>query len=225
MLWLIECIYCNNFVYHLKDGRLKCSKCHKKTSKEKINKTITLIDAFVHNETALHTSKRLQLSYVSVQNYFRTFRSLCSIISEREYEMKRHLPCEFEEYFYLENTKKNKREATFDAQNFLTFDYHQHIYTLLLPSLQKYKTQLLEDNAEGVYIETFKKFKRESRLIKVHQYDNNIVKFWNYFEEQILPYKGVKNEAFIYFLKEFEFKYNHTQKEAKELLIKEYFQL
>ena len=33
----------------------------------------------------------------------------------------------------------------------------------------------------------------------------------------------LKNQSFIYFLKEFEFKYNHTKDEAKELLIQYYF--
>jgi len=224
MLWLSECLYCGEFVYHLSDGRLKCSVCHKKISKEKINKIITLIDAFAEDETARHTAKRLDLSYVSVQRDFHHFRLLAATISEREYQNIRHLSCEFEEYFYLEETKKQKQEAVFDAKNFLTFDYQNHIYTLLLPSLQKYKNQFLEDNIEGAYIETFKKFKRESRLIKVSKYDNNIVQFWHYFEEKIKPYKGIKNETFIYFLKEFEFKYNHTKQEVKELLIKEYFQ-
>jgi len=225
MLWLTECLYCGEFVYHLKDGRIKCSKCKKKISKEKINKIITLIDAFVENKTARHTAKNLAISYITVQRNFQNFRLLAANISERKYQQIRHLACDFEEYFYLEETKKQKKEAIFDAQNFLTFDYQNHIYTLLLPSLKKYKNQFLEDNVEDAYIETFKKFKRESRLIRVSKYDNNIVQFWHYFEERIKSYKGIKNETFIYFLKEFEFKYNHTKEEAKVLLIKEYFKI
>ena len=182
-----------------------------------------LIDAFVENETALHTSKRLQISYVSVQKYFTNFRLLTNIISEHEYELLRHKECEFEEYFYLENIKRNQRDAVFDAHNFLTFDYQGHIYTLLLPSLQKYKKQFLEDNVEGSYIDTFKKFKRESKIIKISKYENNIGRFWDYFEKRILDYKGVNQESFGYFLKEFEFKYNHSKEEAKNLLISEYF--
>ena len=52
---------------------------------------------------------------------------------------------------------------------------------------------------------------------------NNIVSFWDYFEKAILKYKGIKNNSFVYFLKECEFKYNHTNNEAIELLIEEYF--
>ena len=223
MIWLTECLYCHNFVYHLADGRVKCSVCQKKLSKEKINKTLTLMHSFIKNESAYHTAKRLHLSYQSVQKQFQLFRMLCATISEDEYEKIRHLACEYEEYFYLENSKKNKKEAIFDAQNFLTFDYDGHIYTLLMPSLQKYKQQLLQDNVEDTYIQTFKKFKRESKLIRLSKNQNNITKFWDYFEKNILHYKGVKSETFGYFLKEFEFKYNHTQDESIELLIQYYF--
>lgn len=216
LLWLTECIYCSNFVYHLNDGRLKCYKCHKKISKKKINKIITLIDAFIENETALQTSKRLQLSYASVQKSFLFFRLLCSVISQNEYDKIKNLPCEYEEYFYIENSKKKIQKSIFEAINFLTFDYNNHIYTILLPPIVNYSEDSFSDKE-------FKKFKRDSKLIKVNRYHNNINKFWNYLEKNILHYKGVDKDKFGYFLKEIEFKYNHSKEEAKDLLIKEYF--
>jgi len=222
MTWLVECIYCGHFLYHLNDGRIKCSLCHKKNSKEKINKTITLIYAFINNESALYVSKRLNISYISTSKYYKTFRELCAKISEDEYEKVRGLKCEYEEYFYLESSKKQK-DAVFDAYNFLTFDYENHIYTIMMPSLRKYKHQFLEDNVEDAYIDEFSKFKRDAKLIKVSNYFNNIVQFWEYFEKSILIYKGINVQSFAYFLKEFEFKYNHTKDEAIELLIKSYF--
>jgi len=223
MEWLTQCISCKSEVYLLGDGRVKCTKCHKKISLQKINKISTLIQCFIEDESALSASKRLQISYVSVQKYYDTFRLLCAQICEREYEQLRDLQCEYEEYFYLENSKSFEREAVFDAHNFLTFDYADHIYTLLLPSLHQYKTQMLEDNIQGAYIEEFIKFKRLSRIIKVSKYLNNIVHFWEYFEKFILKYKGVNDEKFAYFLKEAEFKYNHSKEKAKDLLKEEYF--
>jgi len=216
MLWLTECIYCSNFVYHLKDGRLKCYKCHKKISKNKLNKVLTLIDAFIENETALHTSNRLKLSYVSIQKYFLTFRILSGVISQNEYEKCKNLSCEYEEYFYIEDSKKKQKESLFEAINFLTFDYQNHIYTILLPSITKYKNDSLNDTE-------FKKFKRDSKLINIRKKHNNINSFWKYLEKSLLPYKGIDKKNFGFFLKEIEFKYNHTKEEAKKLLIKEYF--
>lgn len=221
--WRTQCIACKSEVYLLGDGRVKCTKCHKKISLQKLNKIVTLLESFIEDESALSVSKRLKLSYVSVQKHYDTFRILCAQTSEKEYEKVRALQCEYEEYFYLESSKKLKREAIFDAHNFLTFDYNNHIYTLLMPSLYKYKTQMIEDNIEDAYIDEFKKFKRQSRIIKVNKHLNNIVFFWDYFEKSIRKYKGVSDEKFGYFLKESEFKYNHTKDKAKDLLIQEYF--
>ncbi len=223
MRWTTECIYCQNFVYILGDGRVKCSRCYKKASLNKINKIITLIVAFSKNENALAISNRLLLSYVSVQKYYKEFRILTARICENEYEALRHRSCQYEEYFYLENSKKMEKEAVFDAHNFLTFDYDNHIYTLLMPSLHQYKNQFIRDGVDDVYSDEFNKFKRDNKIIKISQHHNNIVKFWDYFEKMILRYKGVKSTFFAYYLKEYEFKYNHTQDEAIELLIKNYF--
>ena len=223
MEWLRQCISCKSDVYFLGDGRTKCIKCHKKISLQKLNKISTLIQCFIEDESALSVSKRLHLSYVSVQKYYDKFRFLSAQICEREYESLRNLQCEYEEYFYLESSKSLEREAVFDAHNFLTFDYANHIYTILLPSLHQYKMQMIEDNIQGAYIDEFIKFKRLSRIIKVNRYLNNIVHFWEYFEKSILKYKGVSDEKFAYFLKEIEFKYNHSKERAKDLLKEEYF--
>ena len=223
MNWFNECLFCNNFVYILADGRVKCSRCQKRVSLEKINKIMLIIQAYVNDESALALSKRTHLSYNSIQKHYEKLRNISAFICEYEYEKLRTIKCEYEEYYYLENSKKLKREAIFDAHNFLTFDYKNHIYTILMPSLQQYKKQLFEDSVEGSYIDEFQRFKRNAKIIKVNNHYNNIISFWDYFEKSILKYKGIKNDSFIYFLKECEFKYNHTKEEAIELLIEEYF--
>jgi transposase-like protein len=182
-----------------------------------------IIESFINNESALSLCKRTKLSYVSIQKYYKKLRVLAAHICEKEYEDIRSHDCEYEEYYYLENSKKLKKEAVFDAHNFLTFDYSEHIYTILMPSLQQYKKQFFEDQVEKSYIDEFNRFKRNSKIIKVDKHFNNIISFWEYFEDFILKYKGIKNDSFIYFLKECEFKYNHTKDEAIELLIEAFF--
>ncbi|MEN4053868.1 transposase [Sulfurimonas sp. NWX79] len=225
MQWLEKCLWCQGYVYILNDNRIKCSQCNKKISRNKINKIFTIIEAYINNESALQLANRMQVSYTSIHSYYEELRFLCANISEKEYEKYRNINCEYEEYFYLEKSKKNEQEAVFDAHNFLTFDYNGHIYTLLLPSLHKYKNKMIEDSIESTYLHEFNKFKRISRLIKVSKHHNNIVQFWDYFEKSIIIYKGIKSDHFIYFLKEFEFKYNHSKDEAINLLISEYFKV
>ncbi len=223
MQWLVTCLYCHGHVYHLKDGRIQCSQCTQRISRHKINKIMTLISSYVHNESAYSSAKRLGLSYLSVQQYYEEFRILSAAICEREYEMCRHFSCEYEEYFYLEHSKRHCKEAVFDAHNFLTFDYNTHIYNLLLPSLQHYKQQFINDNLTDTYLNEFNSFKRKSKIIKVSSRINSIVTFWEYLEKALRKYRGIQHKNFAYFLKECEFKYNHTKASAQELLIDEYF--
>lgn len=224
MYWLNSCIFCGCSVYRLADNNIKCSTCKRKYALKKTNKTLLLLELFVNNISANQAAKQNGFSYASVHSYYDDFRKLCAVICEREYEQIRHKENEYEEYFYLEKSKQYKKEAIFDAKNFLTFDYEGHIYTILLPSLNKFKTQFIEDDLTSTYLEEFKKFKRQTRLIKISSTHNNITAFWETFESFITHYKGIKNEMFGYFLKECEFKYNHTKEEAYTLLQKEYFQ-
>lgn len=221
MTWLRTCLNCQENVYQLNDGMLKCSLCKKKYSPQRVNKIITLITCFNNDESALSTSKRLGISYVSTQKYFKQFRQLCAEICEHDYELVREKSCEYEEYYYLEPSKKHKKDTIFDANNFLTFDYEGHIYAILMPSL--HKSQFLQDNMEDKCISELQKFKRKSRIIKVSTHFNNIVKFWEYFEKAILKYKGVNTEAFPFFLKEIEFKFNHPIHKRQLLLEIHYF--
>lgn len=181
------------------------------------------MECFLRNISALEASKLYTVSYITAKNYYHDFRLLCATISEKEYECIREKHVEYEEYFYIEKSKKNQRNALFDAYNFLTFDYEGYIYTILMPSLQKYKREFLEDKIEDAYIKELHKFKRQSRIIKISKQYNSIVKFWEYFEKNITVYKGISREYFAYYLKEFEFKFNYSKEEAMQLLIQNYF--
>jgi len=220
---LQQCPYCQGSVYRLGDGRYKCGRCRKKVSPERVAKIRALIADFARDENASVSADTKGLSYVSVHRYFGQFRQLCARICEDEYEARRHLSCEYEEYFYLERAKKRRKNAVFDAQNFLTFDYEGHLYTIVMPSLQQFRNQFIEDDLESVYAEEFARFRRQSRLIKISSRHNNIVRFWEYFEVSILRYRGVGSESFPLYLKEMEFKFNHTVPERERLLADYYF--
>ena len=125
---------------------------------------------------------------------------------EEEFRNRKELIA-YEEYLYLEKSKKGDKRAIFDAFNFLTFNFDNKIYNLLLPDLSRYKPAFLEDGLEKVYYKEFKKFLRQSHLKS--DYDELIVKFWEFFEEFILKYKGVSDEEFIYYLKEAEWRFNN----------------
>ena len=218
-----HCIHCNHTLYHLADGMVKCSKCKKKYSPTRVNQIKNLIKLFCDEENALSASISLNLSYATVLNYYQKFRHLSAEYCEAEYHLHRNEETQYEEYLYIEKSKRRDKTAIFDSHNFLTFGYGKRVYTLLMPSLGIFKQQFLEDNLEGLYYKEFSKFMRTSKIIKISEHDNVIEKFWHYFEQFITGFKGVSNEHFPYYLKEAEFKFNTPISERSQILEKLYF--
>lgn len=202
---------------------VKCSVCKKKYSLTRVNQIKTLIQLFCINKNALETSKSLNLTYATVLKYYQKFRYLCAEYCEEHYHLHRTPDSQYEEYLYIEKSKRHDKTAIFDSHNFLTFSYGEKVYTLLMPSLGMFKQQFLEDNLEEVYHKEFSKFMRTSKIIKISEHDNAITKFWHYFEHSITVFKGVSAEHFPYYLKEVEFKFNTPLEERSAILEKLYF--
>lgn len=218
-----HCIYCHHRLYHLGDGMVKCSVCKKKYSPSRINQIKNILDAFCHDENAHITSKSLHISYVSVRNYYQKFRRLCAEYCEEQYHLHRTQETQYEEYLYIEKSKRGDKTAIFDSHNFLTFGYGDNVYTLLMPSLELFKQQFVADNLEEIYFKEFSKFMRTSKIIKISEHDNVIERFWHYFEQFITGFKGVSREHFPYYLKEAEFKFNTPLEKRSEILEQLYF--
>lgn len=217
------CIYCSSSLYHLSDGMVKCSVCKKKYSPSRVNQIKNVIQAFCHDENALCASKTLSLNYVTVLKYYQKLRHLSAQYCETQYHLHRTIDSQYEEYLYIEKSKRHDKTAIFDSHNFLTFTYGEYVYTILMPSLGVYKQQFLEDNLEDVYHKEFSKFMRTSKIIKISEHDNAITRFWYYFENFIMTFKGVSDEHFPYYLKEAEFKFNTPIEERSKILNKLYF--
>lgn len=215
--YFMKCIYCEHAkLYTLKSGQMKCAKCKKKFSLKKIETDQKLIECFCKNITVHEASKQLSINYITAKKRYELFRQLIANFLEDEYKDKTVI--EYDEYIYLEKSKKKVKENIFDAQNFLTFSYDDKVYNLLMPSLSKYKKEFLSDGVEEVYFKEFSKFMMQNKISKTKKRENRITQFWLFFEESILKYKGVESDNFFYYLKEIEFKFNYLQKKQIEIL-------
>jgi len=213
----MNCIYCNNKkLYELKSGQLKCSECKKKFSLQKVQRDFELIECFTKNLTANQTANEFGMNYLTVKTRFELFRRVIANFLEDEYQGKDIL--EYDEYIYLNKSKKKVKENIFDAQNFLTFHYEDKIYNLLMPNLKRYKNEFLDSGAQEAHFKEFSKFMMLNKISKTQKRENIITKFWIFFEETILKYKGVRDENFFYYLKEIEFKFNYSQEEQIQIL-------
>jgi hypothetical protein len=68
-----------------------------------------------------------------------------------------------------------------------------------MPNLHKYKQELIEDQLDEVYFKEFSKFMMYNKIAKINKKQNTITQFWEYFEKNIVIYKGVESENFIYY--------------------------
>ena len=214
----MKCIYCNNEkLYELKSLQLKCSQCKKKFSIKKVQRDLELIKSFCDGKSANEAHKKLNLNYETVKNRYNTFRQLIANFLEEQYMGKTVI--EYDEYIYLEKSKKKIKKNIFDSQNFLTFHYDNKVYNLLMTDLSKYKNQFIDDGAEDAYFKEFSKFMMLNKISKIQKKDNLITQFWIFFENYVVRYKGIKSKYFFYYLKEIEFKFNY--KYHKQILILE----
>jgi len=88
-----------------------------------------------------------------------------------------------------------------------------------MPNLHRYKNQFLDDGLEDIYFKEFSKFMMFNKIAKTNKRENTITRFWYFFEDWIVKYKGVNSENFFFYLKECEFKFNYPKDEAKEILL------
>ncbi|MEO1959267.1 MAG: hypothetical protein ABGX23_06920, partial [Nautiliaceae bacterium] len=194
----MSCIYCNHYIlYKTKEGYFKCAKCKRKFSPKKIERKAKILKGFLDELTPKEISKKYNISYGVVVKEIKKIRKLMALICEEEF-LKKESINSFQEYIYIPKTLKKDKNSLYKAQNFLTIDYGK-IYNILLTSLKHYKN-LPPDEIKSML--------RQSKIIKF-QNQALIYQFWDYFEEFIKKFKGVKDEEFFYYLKEAEFRFNN----------------
>ncbi len=201
-----NCPFCGGSkLYRLSTGQLKCAKCRKKTSPAKLQRQRKILECFCEGLSARQCAKNLGLNYITIQRHFIRFRQAIATFMEEEFTAKKQTKA-FDEYIYLPKSKRRDKRHIFDAFNFLTFNYDDKIYNLLLPDLARYKPAFLEDGLEDIYFKEFERFLRRSHIQSSQ--DELIRSFWRYFESFIAKYRGVDRDNFFFYLKEAEFRFN-----------------
>jgi len=215
----MKCPYCNHSrTYLLKTYQRKCSLCQRKFSPQKYQREYNIAYCFCDDKSAKQCASELNLNYITVKKRYENYRRSIAVFLEEEYQGKSSI--EYDEYIYLPKSKKKIQKNIFDAQNFLTFCFDtSKVYNLLMPNLNRFKQELLNDDMDELYFKEFSKFMRFNKIAKISKKENTISQFWSFFENSITMYKGVSNENFIYYLKEFEFKFNYNKEQRKDILI------
>jgi len=213
----MKCIYCkHNKLYIITSTQVKCANCKRKFSTKKIKQQKDIVECFCNNLTINQASKKLNLHYITIKKQYENIRNNISVYLENIYNNTKVTA--YEEYIYIEKSKKHLKQNIFDAKNFICFEYDNKVFNLLMPSLNRYKEQFINDGAEEIYYKEFSKFLMFNKISKNKKEQTLIHRFLYYFENEILKYKGVSDENFFYYLKEIEFKFNFTKDEQKNIL-------
>ena len=209
----MNCIYCNAKTYTLNNGHKKCKICKRKFSPKKLARKEALLECFYKNYTANRCSKKIDINYITILKEYKKIRKKIAIFMEEEFINKNKI-LDYNEYIYLPLTKRGKKENIFDGFNFLTYNFDNKIYNILLPNLSRYKPTLLEDKADEIYYKELEKFLYSYHI--TNSKNSNLIKeFWQYFEEFMLKFNGINKDNFFYYLKETEFKFNYGKEGVK----------
>ena len=101
--------------------------------------------------------------------------------------------------------------------------YHDLVYTLLLPDQFSHIKNAQKD-IKITYMKEYAKHLNRYKIMHFEKFDSRLIRFWIFLEENLLHFKGVSRENFIYYLKEYEFKFNYTKEEQKKILWKEWLE-
>jgi DNA-directed RNA polymerase subunit RPC12/RpoP len=204
----MSCIYCNHYIlYKTKEGYYKCAKCKRKFSPKKIDRKAKILKGFLDELNPSQISEKYNISYATVVKEIDNIRKVIAQKCEEEF-LKKNEIIEFEEYLYIPKSLRKDKKSIYKAQNFLTIDYGSKVYNIMLSNMKNY---------EFMDYEEIKSMFRQSRIIKI-QTKANLLKFWEYFENFIVKFKGVTDEKFFYYLKEAEFRYNKFKLELKDII-------
>lgn len=212
MLRLIMlCPFCqNNKLYLLQNEYLKCSLCKTKFSKKKYKMDILILEQFCNNINAHILSKNLNLNYRTVQKRYLYYRKLIALYLQKVYENAKHENSSYEEYYHF--NIRDKKKVISKAINIMGFYSNNKVFTLLMPkrNIQEQEQYLKQ------YLSWNKMQSKDSYKTKLHI-------FWKYLDNNLKKHKGVEEEYFFYYLKEYEFKFNYLYNEQIQILKKLYF--
>jgi transposase-like protein len=200
----MKCIYCEHpYTYILADKQQKCGKCKRKFSPKKIAREEKLLALFTEGHNTRETSKLTKMHFATVQKYYEKFRRNIALYADEIYQHNSHRVTGYDEYLYL--PKSLKAQDNIDKlQHFLTLSYDKKVYNIMMPRAKR--SLLLSDKDQDSKL--LLKYLTFNKIAKLTKAQSTITKFWDYFEEFILQYKGVSDEQFIFYLKEAEWRFN-----------------
>ena len=211
----LSCLFCGaSKLYRVSKTQYRCATCKQTWSAQKAHKETLIIEAFVEGLSINAASSFLQLNYATVQKRYASYRSFLVQKSEVRYQSAA-LFSEYDEYYYLPTSKKGNPRYIFDAVGILGMLCDKGVYTLLLPD---HFESLKQNSCDLEEKEAYAKYLQHHKIARLESFDSRLSRFWIFLETFMHRFKGVDHTNFIYYLKEAEFRFNHTKEEQRQIL-------
>jgi len=216
-----SCIFCHSTTLYTKSPtQYQCVTCKKTWSHVKYQRECALIDAFLEGQTMAGCAKALHLNYNTVKHAYHKMRLLLSSYAQECYLHQPQTFSEYEEFYYLPYTKQKNTRFFLDAVGIFGMVYQSWVYTLLLPDqFTPFKRLMEDENTLEINNEAYARYLNHHKVTHVKSFEHRLGAFWNYFENFMRTFKGVKKENLFYYLKEAEFKFNYTKEKQKKILL------
>lgn len=216
-----QCLFCNSKKLYVKSPtQVRCALCKRTWSEQKYERERLIIEAFLNDDTALLCAKKNALTYQSVQHVYTKIRLLLTTYAQKIYANKEHAFTEYDEFYYLPKSKQKSHHSMLEAIGIFGMLYDNWVYTLFLPEQFSPLKRLLtfEPNIEiGQSFHT--RYFNQHKVMHINRFEHTLKQFWIFFEAYLRPYKGVKKENILYYLKSAEFKFNYTKEEQHAILM------
>lgn len=218
-MFMKQCIYCDSSKLYIKSQtQYQCITCKRRWSEQKYQKECSLIDSFIKNETILEATQKRGIHYsVGKKAYFK-MRLLLTNYAQEQYANQSEPFTQYDEFYYLPQTKKKDSKYVLDAVGIFGMLYDDWVYTLLLPD-QFAAFKRLVEHEEEIEHEAFARYLTSHKVAHIKSFEHRLGEFWKFFEIFMSHFKGVKKENLVYYLKEAEFKFNHSQEEQYTILM------
>ncbi len=214
------CPFCGSKrLYKVTQTSFKCSSCCKKYSIKKLEKDSAILECFSKNMSANECANSLHVNYKSVKDRYMDFRKLALMHVEEIYTKNRAEFSEYDEYYFLPQNKRGKVKYLFEAIGILGMVYNSTVYTLLLPDQFSHLKNAQKD-IKITYMKEYAQYLNRYKIVHFEKFDSQLIRFWIFLEKKLLHYKGISRENFVYYIKEYEFKFNYSIEKQKEILWK-----
>jgi len=235
-----KCIFCGSYsLYRLKDKRIKCGKCKKKYSLEKLKRDLEILKYFSLEISSSKIAKILNLSYNTISWRYQEFREkIVEFLDEDFKKLKGEI--EIDEAYFGGQRKGNRgRGAAGKVIVLGILERNNRIYTTIVPDVKPEtllkKIQEKTEKGSVFYTDKFRSYhdlKLFGRHIKINKqkylvhpknhrtHINGVESFWAFAKERFMKYHGIKKNNFYLYLKELELRFNFRKVDIFKLLFR-----